>query len=155
METIGISSAEELLKIDPAGHSELLNDIDCDFVRIPCLIELFKGELNGRGHVIKNIVLTDMVYDDGQRLSLFNYLSHACIRDVTFENITLDVKQGDYSPKLAALCAECYKSQLINVSMKFNTLNENQIPFIWEKIESLLENINYKCNGREGTVSEY
>lgn len=155
MDSLKISSWEELYHIDKSSHIELLNDIDGEFVKIPYLIELFKGELNGNGHIIRNIILSGAVYDDAQRIALINYMSHAVIRDVRFENIVMEIDKGLYSPKIAGLCVECYKSSINNVSMEISTADNVQIPLILEKSDSSFTGIEYKCNGRDAPIYEY
>ena len=155
MDKVEIKSWKELKQGKPSQELELLGDIDGEFEKIPWLFDFFKGKLNGNGHAIRNVILTDCIFDDGQRLALFPYMSHAVIQNIKFENIIIDVDKGAYTPKIAGLCVEAYKSNIENVSVEMSTMDKEQIPLIKELTCSTIVQTEYYCNGRDAPLYEY
>lgn len=87
-----ITTAQELMSMcfegSSGAHFALGADIDfrgCYYGDIPLTIETDCAELDGRGHKLRNIYISDIT----QNISLFTLLSDAVIHDITFENLRL------------------------------------------------------------------
>ena len=139
-----IYNAEDLLKITKIGTYELVNDIDFSGSTIKCIIDDFRGSLDGKGHVIKNIVIKKDIEYDEQIVSLINTMSGATLKNITFENIIFKVHDKLYKPKVSILCGECECSIVENVSIR---VDEQAIPMI--SLSNGSTYINCKCNGRK------
>lgn len=139
-----IYNAEDLLKMSKNGTYELMNDIDFNGSTIKYIIDDFRGSLDGKGHVIKNIVLEKDVEYDEQIVSLINTMSGTTLKNITFENILFKVHDKLYKPKISILCGECERSIVENVLIRGA---EQSIPMI--SLSNGSTYINCKCNGRK------
>ena len=89
-----IKNKEELFSIDEKGEYVLINDIDCADEKIKCLLKNFKGKIDGAGHSIKNIVISDMIWGDEQTVALFYNMTRATINNIIFDGIKLEYDEG-------------------------------------------------------------
>ena len=150
-----ISNADELFSLTKAESVELLNDIDCLGKHIPKLCSIFRGTIIGNNHTIKNLVIDDPVWGDEQKIALFSYLTHACIKDLTIENLTIVADKGVYKPSIAALCAEISDSVLENITVKVSTSNGEDIPMIYDSVGGEDSRLIYYCNNKEYKIYKY
>ena len=92
-----ITSAEQFAdNFNPQGCYDILADLDFTEENWPTALMHgnFAGKINGNGHTISNITLTQT---DNSRLQtgLFgNLTEEASIRDITFDNVELTIKGG-------------------------------------------------------------
>lgn len=145
-----LSSFDELRTISRNGEYVLNNDIDCKGIKIPCIAEDFSGTLDGNGHVIRNLVITDDVWGDDQWIALFYSMSRAKITNITFENLQIIYDDSVYSPRVAALTGECDNCLIQGVSINVTSSSKRNIPMIYSTNGSKELNNSYCCNGKEG-----
>ncbi len=150
-----IKNADELFSLGKAESVELMNDIDCQGKHISKLCSIFRGTIIGNNHTISNLVIDDPVWGDEQKISLFNYLMHACIKDITIENVKIIIDKGVYTPNISALCAEASDSVLENIKVKVFTSNGEEIPMIYESIGGVHNALEYTCNNKEYKIYKY
>ena len=150
-----ISNADELFSLTKAESVELMDDIDCQGKHFSKMCSVFRGTIIGNHHTIRNIVIDDPVWGDEQKIALFNYLIHACIKDITFENVLFLIDKGVYSPNISALCAEVSDSVLENITVKVSTSNGEAIPMIYESIGGVHNALKYTCNNEVYNIYKY
>ena len=150
-----ISSLEDLLSISKNETVELTQDIDCRGKRVSGICSVFSGVLEGNNHAISNLVIEKKIKGDEQKIALFEILSHACIRNVRFENITFEINRGVYTPRVAGLGVEVTDSDLDNVTLKVNTSNGEGIPMIYDSAGCKDKGIEYSCNNRKFKIYSY
>ncbi len=150
-----IKNADELFSLGKAESVELMNDIDCQGKHISKLCSIFRGTMIGNNHTISNLVIDDPVWGDEQKISLFNYLMHACIKDITIENVKIIIDKGVYTPNISALCAEASDSVLENIKVKVFTSNGEEIPMIYESIGGVQNALEYTCNNKKYKIYKY
>lgn len=149
-----ISSVSDLFSIRKNDHIKLTCDIDCEEATTACFTEIFRGRFDGGGFTIRNLILTDTIWGDEQRISLFNYLSNAIICNVIFDNIIIDINLGRYTPKIAGLCVESTNSIIRNVTMSAIT-NCSSVPLIYETNGGEAEQLFMFCNGQATKPVKY
>lgn len=149
METIYISSLEQLKSIKMDGSYVLKKDIDCKNEKVEYLAQIFRGKFDGNGHVISNLVLSSAIWTDGQILTLFQYLDNAIIENVRFSNLTIKVDLDGYKPKISALCHECMHSTIENVHMDVNLIGCNNVPMIDTAIKGKVDRISIRCKDKD------
>lgn len=91
-EVIEISTAEELLAIEPDGNYILTNDIDLSGINLRSgIAESFYGSLDGNGHVLRGINI-----DKGSTnaIGLFRHLYGATIKNLGIEESTVTGRQA-------------------------------------------------------------
>lgn len=152
---IQIRLAEELLRIQKTDEVVLMNDIDFGDRKLECIIPEFRGVLNGNGYTISNIVVSCPVWGDEQKIALFNYISHAKVKDIVFKGIKFDLMVNSYSPSIAALGVEVNDSVIDNVKMYVNTSNLIGIPLLYEANGVETHNLEITCNGVTGKTIKY
>lgn len=150
-----ITNADELFSLTKAESVELMNDIDCQGKHISKLCSVFRGTIIGNNHTISNIVVDDPVWGDEQKIALFNYLTHACIKNITIENVSFIIDKGVYTPNISALCTEASDSVLENITVKVSTSNGEEIPMIYESIGGAQNSLEYTCNNKEYKIYKY
>jgi len=125
-----VKTADEL-KAVTSGNIYLCKDIDMQGQSLS-LKNFTSGTIVGNNHKISNFKLSysdgvsDLVFDeDGQRslfISLFGNLQDAEIKDVIFENVTLDITTGNREVKkiyVSPFADELKNSTLKNVQFKY------------------------------------
>lgn len=140
-----ICTIEDLLSISTNGSYELAADIDFNGQVIERLLDDFRGELDGKGHAIKNVVLKTEVDYDEQIVALINTTYKAVIKNIVFENVVFDINCGVYIPNVAILCGECEYSTLENITISSNKQN---LPMIALSNHSSYSNC--VCDGKRG-----
>lgn len=153
METI--SSFDGLMKIKRNGEYELKNDIDCENKKVSCILSYFTGKLYGCGFKIKNLIIGDEIWGDEQTLALFNSMNRAEIKDITFENITMDYSRGSYKPRIGALAGACTDCKINNVIMSVSNSSNNDTPLVYEASNCEMQNNKIVCNGKEAPIAKY
>ncbi len=149
-----INSFEELRHLKRKGEYELSCDIDCGGETVKCLLGDFSGKLNGNGHTISNLILSDEIWGDEQSLAMFYSAARAVIQDVVFEKITLSYDRTCYHPRVAALVGNCSNSIVKNVVVKIGSCDES-IPLIYEATDCTIENVTFSINGTVGVITKY
>ena len=91
-----IKTADDLqaLKDNLSGKYILMNDIDLsgyNWTAIGTKTNPFSGELNGNGHVIKNLQVDDAA---GNGIGLFGFIDGANVSNVGLENADINVQNG-------------------------------------------------------------
>ena len=91
-----IKTADDLqaLKDNPSGKYILMNDIDLsgyNWTAIGTKTNPFSGELNGNGHVIKNLQVDDAA---GNGIGLFGVIDGANVSNVGLENADINVQNA-------------------------------------------------------------
>ena len=147
MDTVFISNFSQLKSIETKANITLAEDIDCDNAEVEFLAKLFKGKLDGNGHRIKNLVLTSEIWSDGQVLALFQYLDHATIENVIFDNLIIKADLDGYKPKISALCHESMHSKIKNVHIKGHLIGCKDVPMIDTALKGTVEDISFECEG--------
>lgn len=105
---IEISSAEELFSM--AENFAFLNPEECNYKLIDDIdlegkvwtgtgLNAFKGEFDGNGHTIKNLILSSDSTGSEQTIAFWTKTENAFIHDVIFENIVVDTTA--HNPTLA------------------------------------------------------
>lgn len=150
-----ISSFEELMQMDKNGEYELKCDIDCKSAKISGILRYFTGKLNGAGHVVRNIVISDEIWGDEQTLALFYNMNRAEIRDISFDNITMEYKRGSYRPRIGALAGSCADCIIKNVIMSVSNSSNNETPLLYEASNCEMQNNKIICNGKGVPVAKY
>lgn len=90
--TIEISTAEELLAIEPDGSYILTNDIDLSDVNLRSgIAESFYGTLDGGGHVLRGINIDK---SSTNTIGLFRHLYGATIKNLGIEESTVSGRQA-------------------------------------------------------------
>ena len=150
-----ISNLEELLNMERTGNYILSQDIDCDGSIIPCIVGDFSGVLDGNGHKISNLVLGDRIWGDEQSLALFCSTSKATIKNITFENLVFRYEPNCYSPRVAALVVNCYKTTVAGVSVIATNSADCDTPLIYDCNNCTFEDNSMTCNGKSTTLVKY
>lgn len=148
MDTVFISNFSQLKSIETKSNIILVEDIDCDNAELECLAKIFKGKLDGNGHSIKNLILTSEIWSDGQVLALFQYLDHAMIENITFDNLIIKVDLDGYKPKISALCHESMHSIIKNVHIKGQLIGCKAVPMIDTVLKGTVDNSSFECDGK-------
>ena len=141
-----ISRFEELTAIKRKGEYELKNDIDCENAKISCILSYFTGKINGAGHTVKNLVISDEIWGDEQTLAMFKNMGRAEIKDIYFENITIEYQKGSYKPRIGALAGSCSDCIINNVIMSVFNSSDSEIPLIYEASNCEIQNNKITCN---------
>jgi hypothetical protein len=150
-----INNLEELLNMERTGKYILLQDIDCDGAVVPCVAGDFSGMLDGNGHKISNLVLGDRIWGDEQSLALFCSTSNATIKNITFENLALRYEPNCYSPRVAALVVNCYKTVVEGVAVTATNSVAQDTPLIYDCNNCTLSNNTMMCNGKPSALIKY
>ena len=91
-EVIEISTAEDLLAIEPDGNYILTNDIDLSGVNLRSgIAESFYGSLDGAGHVLRGIKIDK---SSSNAIGLFRHLYGATIKNLGIEESTVSGRQA-------------------------------------------------------------
>ena len=149
MSVIYVDSLEQLKNIEVKSNIVLTQDLDCGGAEIEFLAKLFKGTFDGQGHTISNLTLTSEIWTDGQILALFQYLDHASVENVSFNDLVIKVDLNGYKPKIAALCYESMHSIIRNVCINAKLIGCEKIPMIDTALKGVIENISFESGGRE------
>ena len=136
-----IKSFDDLISIKRKGDYALACDIDCNGQKIDRLVSMFSGSIDGCGHAIKNLMLTEEVVGDGQKIALFHELNRAEIKNLKFENFGICISPAGYDVKLAALCVEAGESIFENVCVTLAKNCDTAIPFIYDAYRCKFSNI--------------
>ena len=120
-EGTAVSTAQELqnsLKKSPSGTFHLTNDIDFSTFNSGDWkqIETFSGKLYGNGHTIRNLRLSGYEFS-----GMFRTAENAEVRDLGFENISVDANTGKFGTA-AVICATAKHSSFINCYIKHSEL---------------------------------
>ena len=150
-----ISNFEELKAIKKNGEYELKNDIDCEDGQISGILPYFTGKIYGEGFTIKNLTISNEIWGDEQTLALFYSMSRAEIKDVCFENITLEYSRGSYKPRIGALAGTCSDCIISNVIMCVSNNSNGETPLVYEASNCKMQNNKMVCNGKEVPVAKY
>lgn len=150
-----IQTFDELTQIERFGNYVLTQDIDCGGASIPNLLGDFSGVLDGNGHTVYNLVLTDRIWGDEQSLALFCSTSKATIKNISFENLTLSYDAGCYSPRVAALVVNCYKTTITGVKVIASNKSAKETPLVYDCNNCNLVNNTMMCNGKPDTIAKY
>ena len=151
-----ITKFSELLSINPKGEYLLGCDIDCNGAKIEALIkDDFKGYLDGNGHKIHNLIVSEEVWRDCQPIALFGEIKKAQIRNLFFENIFFDIDESDFQPEIAVLCVKSTDSLIENVVCSIKTKNNKEIPMIYESSNTIIKDSKNICNGQKAKISLY
>lgn len=113
-----ISTAGDLAQIASTSltaHYKLVNDIDCSNAVIPMVNDGFQGSIDGDGHTIRNIDITN---------ALFNRLDvGAQIKNINFNNVTVTTDGKD---RAGVIAVEATAATLSNIHITgLNVNNEN------------------------------
>lgn len=149
-----IRSFDDLLNLKRKGEYELEYDIDCEGKTIKCIIGDFSGKLNGKGHKIKNLILSDEIWGDEQTLALFYSMTKAEITDITFEKISVIYDRTCYQPRVAVLAGSCSNCVFRNVSVVMEKESEN-LSLIYEANDCEIENVSIFKDGKKGPIARY
>lgn len=123
-----IHTAEQFLEnASVNGHYDILADLDFEGENWPTsfMYNNFAGHINGNGHTIKNVEVTQ-TNNSKVNAGLFgNLTENAILTDITFENITFTIKAGtrvvgtSYGLFAGTISAD---ATLNNVTLKNSTL---------------------------------
>ena len=149
-----IKSFDDLLNMKRKGEYELACDIDCGGEKIKCIIGDFSGKINGKGHRITNLILTDEIWGDEQTLALFYSMTGAEITDITFEKISIIYDRICYHPRVAVLAGSCSNCVIRNVSVAMEKEPES-LALIYEVNDCEIENVSIIKDGKKGPVAKY
>ena len=150
-----ITKAEELLKLRKNGNYTLLNDIDFENARVPCLAKYFTGTINGNGFTIRNLTLSDDIWGDEQTIALFVNMNRATITDLSFQNIRLEYQKGCYHPRIGVLAGSCSDFRISNVSVIALNNDSGITPMIYETNNCTITDVKMMCNGAECPIAYY
>lgn len=150
-----INTIDDLLKMKRKGEYELVCDIDAAGKTVKCILGDFSGKLNGNGHKIKNLKISDEIWGDEQTLALFYSTSKAEIRDISFENLLFDYDRTYYSPRVAALVGSCSNSTIINVDITVRDSSGEDLTLVYEANDCTMQGNKIVCNGKEVPVAKY
>ena len=150
-----ITKIEDLIKLDPKESYILKNDIDCENIRVPCLCKYFSGRFFGAGHKIRNLILSNEVWGDEQKISLFGDMNRAEIDDVIFENFIMEYQKGCYKPRVGALASSCSDCTIKNVIMTVSNNSKQNTPMVYEVNDCLMQDNKIICNEKESIIAEY
>ena len=150
-----INTIDDLLNMKRKEEYERVCDIDAEGKTVKCFIGDFSGKLNGNGHKIKNLRLSDEIWGDEQTLALFYSMSKAEIRDISFENLLFDYDRTYYSPRVAALVGSCSNSTIINVDVTVRDSSGEDLTLVYEANDCTMQNNKIVCNGKEVPVAKY
>lgn len=133
-----IKNKQDLFKIKSTEDYELMCDIDLENEEIEYLIDDFRGNLNGNGYCIKNIVIKKEIITDEQPVALINSMFRASLKNLNIKNLQINVKNNGYTPSISLLCDTCENSVIDNVSIE--SIKKN-IPFIMKENKNSFSNI--------------
>ncbi len=118
----------EILNSDSSGNTSsgvsfiLDNDIDMSGINFT-MINHFKGNFYGNGHVISNLTIDQTIEENGNisynDIGLFRIVNGAVIKDLGFENVTFDVENSN----IGALAGSAVNSTIDNVYIKGGSIN--------------------------------
>lgn len=149
-----IKSFDDLLNMKRKGEYELACDIDCEGKTIKSIIGDFSGKLNGKGHRITNLILSDEIWGDEQTLALIYSMTKAEITDITFENISVIYDRTCYQPRVAVLAGSCSNCVIRNVSVIMEKEPES-LALIYEANDCEIENVSIIKDGKKGPIAKY
>lgn len=149
-----IKNFDDLLNMKRKGEYELVCDIDCEGKTIKCILGDFSGKLNGNGHKVVNLILSDEIWGDEQTLALFYSMTKAEISDITFEKISVIYERACYDPKVAVLAGNCSNSKFRNITAVLETVPAD-IALIYEINDCEIENVSIIKDGQKGPVAKY
>lgn len=113
-----ISTPEQLLSLEGGGEYYLSSDIDLANYKNKKIERDFTGTLDGNGYKIKNLTQDETIEDDyyeNVSYGLFLYANGATFRNITLENVNIDVNAiGDFST-VGALVARPNDCKIINI----------------------------------------
>ena len=150
-----ICDLKGLLSMERFGSYVLTQDIDCDGAVVPCVAGDFSGVLDGNGHKVCNLVLGNRIWGDEQSLALFCSTSKATIKNITFENLAFRYEPNCYSPRVAALVVNCYKTTVTGVSVTATNSVDRDTPLIYDCNNCTFEDNSMTCNGKSTTLIKY
>ena len=149
-----IKSFDELMNMKRKGEYELCCDIDCEGKSVNCIIGDFSGKLNGNGHKIENLILSDEIWGDEQTLALFYSVTKAEITDIIFDQISVVYDRTCYNPRVAVLAGNCSNSTISNVSVILKEAPEALV-LIYDVNDCKIENSSIIKDGKPGQISMY
>ena len=144
---IRVYTPEDLLTISKNDDVVLMNDLDFCNQKIKCIIPEFRGVLNGNGFTISNLLISDSIWGDEQKIALFTYISHAKIHSLTIREMKFVFPDSVYNPNVAALGVEVNESVIENVKIYVNTSNQREIPMLYETNGTKVNDLEIICNG--------
>ena len=143
-----IKTFEDLKRMEKNGEYRLISDIDCGNRPIPCLLGDFKGKLDGGGHTLKNLnVSEDNIFTDGQPIALFYTMNKACVKNLNIDGIQVNVAKSAYRVNRAVMCVNASDCVFENVTVKLNC-NEKlvKIPFVYDANNCEFEGVKISGN---------
>lgn len=161
-EAIEISTAEELLAIEPDGSYILTNDIDLSSVNLRSgIAESFYGTLDGGGHVLRGINIDK---SSTNTIGLFRHLYGATIKNLGIEESTVSGRQA-----VGMLAGQSHGSTIENCYIINSAINgyDHVASFVgqleaWKGTPSLINNCyaatnvyssSYQGGGLVGTTT--
>ena len=150
-----INTIDDLLNMKRKEEYELACDIDAEGKKVKYILGDFSGKLNGKGHTIKNLRISDEIWGDEQTLALFYSMSKAEIRDISFDNLLFDYDRTYYSPRVAVLGGSCSNSTIINVNATVIDSSGEDLTLVYEANDCNMQNNKIVCNGKEVPAAKY
>ena len=150
-----LKTKEDLYSIEEKGEYILLNDIDCDNDSLKFLLKSFKGTIDGAGHSIKKIVISDIIWGDEQTIALFYNMSKATIKNLTIEDLKLEYEEGFYTPRVALLGGKCSDCTFINIKVTASNSSEDKTPMFYDLNHCVNKNNSIKCNNKASVIAKY
>lgn len=150
-----IKTIDDLLKMTRKGEYRLVADIDGNGKAVKCLLGDFSGRLDGEGHRIRNLRISDEIWGDEQTLALFYSMSKAEIVDIVFEDIRFEYDRSCYTPRAAALAGSCSNSTIKNVVISVTDSTGADLTMLYEANDCQLQDNKISCNGKAATIVKF
>lgn len=120
-----ISQANQLTRLSASANYYLLNDIVCDPNVTYKGFDTYRGVFEGNGYTISNMNVSKSATGAGvnAKLGLFKTLDGANIKNVTFDNLTVNAVVGIGRPNVALFACEILGNTILdNVTIKNSNL---------------------------------
>ncbi len=150
-----IKNKEDLFSMDEKGEYVLINDIDCGDEKIKCILKNFKGKIDGAGHSIKNIVISDIIWGDEQTVALFYNMTRATINNIIFDGIKLEYDDGFYTPRVAVIGGKCSDCKFSDIRVTAFNPSEDKTPMFYDLNNCVNINNIIKCNKKVSVTAKY
>lgn len=143
------------MKNDATAYYKLENDIDADNTAISIFTSSsspFKGSFDGNNKTIKNLKLSAVQYT-----GLFGYASSATIKNVTLENVTIEITSniGNSNVCMGALVGYAENSTIENVVVKnLNFTNKAEKLFSSSSVKAYVGGLAGQIKTSQSLTSE-
>lgn len=140
-----VRTISDLRKVSGSANVLLYNDIDFNGENFP-LFNNYRGEFNGNGHTIRNFKLQYNKQTQGDLyIAIFPYLNEATVKDVTFDNFSVDVEtqntrtQNVYISSLAGRAKGAIINNVVVSNYTVNISSRTNRPLEYDLSKAIFE----------------